>query len=56
MLIDRSNRPNGVFPDVGVSMFEARPGRGKEGLDEFGFAQLAEKAERVPSNVLVWML
>lgn len=56
VLVDGSNSIDGVLPDVGVSVLEAGPGRGQEGLDQFGLAKLAEEAESVSSDVLVGVL
>jgi hypothetical protein len=39
-----------------MAMLKARPSRRQEGLDEFGFAKLAEEAESISTNILVRVL
>jgi hypothetical protein len=56
VLEDGSNCPGGVLAHIGVAVFQARAGRGKEGFDEFGFAQLAQEAESVSSDVFIGVL
>lgn len=56
VLEDRSHGPDRSLAHVGMSVFQTRAGRGKERLDEFGFAQLAQEAEGITPDVFVGML
>ena len=56
MLIYGSNRPDSVFPDVCMSVFEASSGGGEQGLDKFWLSQFAEESKGVSTDVLVRML
>ena len=47
---------DGVLADVCVTMLETRPGGGEKGLDQLGFAKLAEEAQGIAADVLVGML
>lgn len=44
VLEDRGHGEDGVLSDVCVSMLEAGAGRGEEGFNELGFAQLAQES------------
>lgn len=56
VLEDRRNGPNGVLAHIGMAVFQARAGRGKEGLDKFGLAQLAQETESIASDIFVRVL
>lgn len=56
VLKDGGNGEDGILPYIGVTVLETRSGGGEEGLDEFGFAELAQEAQSVASDVLVGML
>lgn len=56
MLKDGGNGKNGILPYVCVAVLETRSSRGEEGLDEFGFTELAQEAQGVASDVLVGVL
>jgi len=56
VLEDRSDSPHGVLADVGVTVFQTRTGRGKEGLDEFGLAQLGQEPEGITADIFVRVL
>lgn len=56
MLKDGGNGEDGILPYIGVTMLETRSGGGEEGFDELGFAELAQEAQSIASDVLVGML
>lgn len=56
VLEDRSYSPHGILADVGMAMFQTRTGRGKEGLDEFGLAQLGQEPKSITADIFVRVL
>lgn len=56
VLEDRSDSPHGILADVGMAMFQTRTGRGKEGLDEFGLAQLGQEPKSITADIFVRVL
>lgn len=56
VLEDRSNGPNGVLPDVCVTVFQTRACGGEERFDEFRFPELAQESQGIASDVFVGVL
>lgn len=56
VLEDGGDGKDGILSYICVTVLEARSGGGEEGLDELRFAELAQEAQGIASNVLVGML
>jgi hypothetical protein len=56
VLEDRSHGPDCVLAHIGVAVFQTRTRGGKEGLDEFRFAEFAKESKGVSSDIFVGVL
>jgi hypothetical protein len=56
VLEDRSHGPDCVLAHIGVAVFQTRTRGGKEGLDEFRFAEFAKESKGVSSDIFVRVL
>jgi hypothetical protein len=56
MLVDGGDGENSVLADIRMSVLQARSRRGQERLDEFRFAEFAEEAQGIASNVFIGVL